>query len=103
MKKTISSYIKEFLRYQDFVYGGTIEDHLRETTGAKGGTTSRELRHLENEGVLTKQIVKFDGKNVVQYRLTHRATEQVPLFNEYQTQEAPQPQVPMGRGLEFAK
>lgn len=39
---------------KEIIPAGIIEDHLREVTGAKGSTTDRRMRELENAGVLIK-------------------------------------------------
>ncbi len=98
MKTTLkTSILQFFLGRPDWLYGGVIEDAMREETGAKGGTTSRELRRMEKSGILLKQIVPFDGKRVVQYKLaTPQSENQASLFEEDKGVEAGRSVLDMG-------
>ena len=50
---------------KELIPGGLIEDYLREIKGMKGGTTSRRLRELENDGFLEANYEKI----FVRYKL----------------------------------
>lgn len=65
---TIKTKILNFLT-NEWIYGGQIEDFIRATDGHKASNASRRCRELENEGKIESQIVNFQGRRVVQYRL----------------------------------
>ena len=92
MKTTLKIEILQFFGGRPgWVFGGSIEDEMRERVKSKGGTTSRELRRMEQSGILLKQIVPFEGKRVVQYKLAQPQSEnQASLFQEetHPTQQA---------------
>lgn len=76
MKPTTKNFIIEFIKQQhlerkSFVMAGIIEDVMRTRCGAKGETTSRLCRMLENEGILEAvYIPRSDGKRAnVAYKL----------------------------------
>lgn len=52
----------------EWVYGGKIEDYIREVAGNKASNASRRCRELAKEGRLEKRLVKLDRLQVVQYR-----------------------------------
>lgn len=54
---------------EPWVFGGQIEDFVRETDGHKASNASRRCRELENEGKIERQDIDFEGKKVVQYRV----------------------------------
>ena len=76
MKSTTKQFIIEFVKQQhlerkDFVMGGVIEDVMRTRCGAKGETSSRLCRMLENEGILEAVYIprKDGGRPNVAYKL----------------------------------
>lgn len=72
MEQSIKSRILEFLtEKKDFVFGGTVEDYIREIDHKKASNASRRLRELCEEGRIEARYVKVPGvsNRVVQYRL----------------------------------
>jgi len=70
MKDSIKNKILNYLQDNPgWCYGGKIEDFIRQTDGAKASNASRRCRELEDEGKIERQIVNFEGRKVVQYRL----------------------------------
>lgn len=84
MKTTLQQHVLEYLRQSSgFIPGGTIEDSMRELTGAKGGTTSRQLRLMENKGIIVKQMRSIEGgRPFVTYRLDEVSVNQQSLFGK---------------------
>lgn len=66
IKQKILSYLTEKNSWQ---FGGSIEDFIRRTDGAKASNCSRRCRELENESKIERQVVRLDGNYVVQYRI----------------------------------
>lgn len=71
LTKTTSQLIVEFLAKKDFVFGGTIEDHIRAVSGAKGSTAARMCRDLQTEGILEHDYLQINGRGrpFVRYKL----------------------------------
>ena len=83
MKSTTKQFIIEFVKQQhlerkDFVMGGVIEDVMRTRCGAKGETSSRLCRMLENEGILEAVYIprKDGGRSNVAYKLRELQNEE---------------------------
>lgn len=75
IKTKILSYLKNTPHW---VYGGVIEDFIRQTDGHKASNASRRCRELEDEGKIERRIVSFQGQRVVQYRV--KQSEKVMAF-----------------------
>ena len=76
MKQNVAEAITQLIREREgWLFGGTIEDTVRDRTGHKASTVSRVLRDLstslDNKPKLLKRYVKVNGKGapVVQYAL----------------------------------
>ena len=72
MKQSIKSKILQYLEEKrTWIYGGLIEDMIRQTEGAKASNASRRLRELAQSGELEVQYVKVDGvgAKVCQYKI----------------------------------
>lgn len=66
MKITIKNKILSYLtEHPGWVYGGIIEDFIRQTDGHKASNASRRCRELEDEGKIDRRI----ERGVVQYRI----------------------------------
>ncbi len=78
IKKAIIAYLE---MRDGFVYGGTIEDKIRETYGAKASNASRRCRELVEANILERKLATVDGRGskVVLYRI--RTAEIAPLGN----------------------
>lgn len=70
-KPTIESVIIKYLRSKtDYEWEGLIEDHVRTTFGSKGGTTSRVLRFMREDGLVEGIKVPVPGRRpCIKYRL----------------------------------
>ena len=86
---TTKQFIIDFLSQQHKegrreVFGGVIEDVMRTKCGAKGETTSRLCRMLENEGILEAvYIPRKDGKRAnVAYKLRDEKTHSIQIKEE---------------------
>lgn len=68
VKQTILKYLENSMIW---VYGGTLEDFVRQKHGHKASNTSRRCRELENEHRIEARYVKVEGvgNKVVQYRI----------------------------------
>lgn len=66
--RKIENYLQE---KRGWVFGGLIEDMIRQTEGAKASNASRRLRELTNQGILEVQYVQINGigQHVAQYRI----------------------------------
>ncbi len=62
-----------------WVWGGTIEDHVRLTKGSKGGTTSRELRTLTHNGIVIDSKYYLLDKHLEYYGETKKKAVQYKL------------------------
>lgn len=71
IKQKILSYLTE---KRNWVYGGVIDDYIRQTDGHKASNSSRRCRELVNEGKLNRRLVKVEGNNVVQYKINDNQT-----------------------------
>jgi DNA-binding Lrp family transcriptional regulator len=54
-----------------YVFGGVIDDFIRDQNGSKTSNVSRRCRELENAGVIEKDLVQIEGKGprCVRYRV----------------------------------
>lgn len=81
MKESIKQKILFYLtEKRDWVYGGLIEDFIRQTDGHKASNASRRCRELEDEGKVERRIVKLNGLSVVQYRIKNECCGSYKLF-----------------------
>lgn len=71
IKQKILTYLTE---HPGWVYGGIIEDFIRQTDGHKASNASRRCRELEDEGKIDRQEVVLQGRRVVQYRIKQSDT-----------------------------
>lgn len=67
IKNQILSYLQE---KKNWVYGGVIDDFIRQTDGHKASNCSRRCRELVNKGLIDRRLVMLEGipNKVVQYR-----------------------------------
>lgn len=71
MTETIKQHILSYLSKEGASWGGSIERYCYEVTGSKGGTTSRRLRELVEEGKIQVCYKQVNGKgpHVSRYRI----------------------------------
>ena len=69
---SIKQHVLAYLTREGASWGGQIERHVYELTGSKGGTVSRRLRELHEEGKLDVCYKQIGGKGpvCVRYRIT---------------------------------
>jgi len=94
LKRIIIDYVAD----KGWIFGGQIEDYIRDSEGAKGATTSRRCRELERAGVLLKRIVPMGRVRVVQYLLNPDIG-----YEKAKTQKTEVTQEPLGLSLGFTK
>lgn len=69
---TISECVKQELKGKDFIFAGSISRHIAGKLGHKESTIDRELRYMQNDGLLEAIYVdnpSGKGRKVVCYRL----------------------------------
>lgn len=72
MKQSIKNKILLYLEEKrDWVWGGLLEDMIRQTEGAKASNASRRLRELAQSGLVEVRYVQVEGvgPKVCQYRI----------------------------------
>lgn len=70
-KSVVLEYLKDYLADgYEWVWGGKIEDHVRQRTGTKASVVSVCLRIMQREGYIEKrkQQINGQGPSFVQYR-----------------------------------
>lgn len=86
-QETYEAKITDFLEQQHkegkyAIMGGTIEDYMREKTGAKGGTVSRICRFMVKDKKIEPEYIKVEGirRKCVAYRLVSREIKQTEML-----------------------
>ena len=86
IKIKILHYLEE---KRDWIFGGLVEDFIRQSEGSKASCCSRRLRELAEVNAIEKRIVQIikDGRklNVVQYRSIPKI---IPIVRQELTQVA---------------
>ena len=76
--KSIKSKILNYLQEKrDWIYGGVIDDFIRQIDGHKASNCSRRCRELVNQGKIQRRLVSVDGipNKVVQYKYAENKKE----------------------------
>ena len=81
MKLTVKALIVQYLSENyGWQFGGKIDREVGDWGHVKESNVSRRCRELVTAGVILRQIVPFEGRRVVQYKLNQTDERQTSLF-----------------------